>query len=216
MIDHWASARGHELVYTRFFAGERPPGHADSELLVVMGGPMGVYDEGLHPWMILEKMALQQWLDSGRGVLGVCLGAQLLAEALGAMVEKNSQPEIGWRPIQMNDSAQSHPAFRNFPYNPMVLHWHGDAFRLPPGAQHVASTDITANQAFVHGRAIGLQFHLEMDLPAVERILAACGDELRPSPFVQSAEQLIAGAEAYTESCRRLLHDVLDWYALRP
>ncbi|MBX7058579.1 MAG: hypothetical protein K1X75_10985 [Leptospirales bacterium] len=213
MIGDWAEARGVEVLVTRLFAGERPPGHADADLLAVMGGPMGVYDEGRHPWLIMEKMALQQWLDAKRGILGVCLGAQLLAEALGARVEKNREAEIGWRPVIFSDRARQHPAFGHFPYNPMVLHWHGDVFSLPPGALHLASTDLTPNQAFLQGRALGLQFHLEMDQDAVERIIAACAEDLRPGPFVQSVQQLQSGVQAYAESCRTLLYPVLDWLA---
>ncbi len=211
----WARARTHRVTATRLFAGETPPPVPDYNLLVVMGGPMGANDERDYPWLTAEKRAIAQALAAGRRVVGVCLGAQLIAAVLGARVYPNAQKEIGWFPIEMTAAAQQSWLFADFPPRLDVFHWHGDTFDLPAGAQHIASSAACRHQAFVaaEGRAVALQFHLEMGPPEVAAIIANCGDELEAAvgaPWVQPAEEMQAHAVAACATVNALAAALFD------
>ena len=130
------------------------------DLLVVMGGPMGVYERERHPWLVDEVALIARRLAAGRPTLGVCLGAQLIAAALGAEVRPGPAREIGFAPVALTAAGRASPlaALAEVP----VLHWHGDTFDLPPGATLLAHTAMY-HQAFAHGdHALALQFHAEM------------------------------------------------------
>jgi GMP synthase (glutamine-hydrolysing) len=140
-------------------AGDPPlPEACELAALVVMGGPMNADDTVAYPGLAAERRLLADAVAAGVPTLGVCLGAQLLARALGASVERDRAPEIGWAPITVRD--QSDPVV-GLLADTHVLHWHSDAFELPAGAQHLASSELTQVQAFRAGDAWGLQFHME-------------------------------------------------------
>lgn len=193
-----AAKHGHPLVRTRLFAGDPLPSVKDFDLLVVMGGPMGVHDERQYDWLVAEKQFLRQAMAAGRSVLGVCLGAQLLAEALGAAVDKNPEREIGWLPVRLTPWGKSSPAFAGFPEAFSPFHWHGDTFAIARGASCLASSEACANQAFAVGaKLVGLQFHLETTTESMESLIANCADELAPGgAYVQTAEAMRAKTEA--------------------
>ena len=167
-----------------------PPAPDAFDMLVIMGGPMSIHDHRDHPWLPVEKDFLKAVIAARRPILGICLGAQLLADVLGGKVFQNPVKEIGWFPVRMLD--RSAP-FAAFPENLTVMHWHGDTFTIPPGARRVAESDACANQAFVSGdRVVGLQFHIELEKVGVEDLAAASLDEAGTAPFIQSREQLLA------------------------
>lgn len=140
--------------------------------LVVLGGPMNVDQQEQYPHLAVEIAAIQQALARGIPILGICLGAQLLAAALGARVQPNTVREIGWYRLHPTAEAGGDPLFRHLAGDPHVFQWHAYTFDLPPGAVHLASTPTCPNQAFRHGdRAYGLQFHLEADLPLIQKWL---------------------------------------------
>lgn len=143
----------------------------DADLLVVLGGPIGVYEDSEYPFLAIENGIITERLSSLRPILGVCLGAQLIARALGAQVFPGvSGKEIGWHPIELTDDGRNSP-LRHFAGIP-VLHWHGDTFSLPPSTKLLASTSRYTNQAFTVGRhALGFQFHPEADGAGFERWL---------------------------------------------
>jgi GMP synthase-like glutamine amidotransferase len=163
------------------FAGGDPPASLDGyDGLVVMGGPMSAASDDGFPTRTAEIDLLEDALERGLPALGVCLGAQLLAIAAGGKVYPGAEgPEIGWAPVSLVVAeAEQDLLFRDLPHEMTVLHWHGDTFDLPPGATHLATSKAYPNQAFRAGpRAWGLQFHLEVDGPAVDAFLAAFGDE---------------------------------------
>jgi GMP synthase-like glutamine amidotransferase len=165
----------------RVFAGDQPPASLDGyNGLVVMGGPMSAASDDGFPTRPAEIHLLEDALERGVPALGVCLGAQLLAIAAGGKVYPGADgPEIGWAPVSlMVEETERDPLFRDLPSELTVLHWHGDTFDLPPGATHLASNKTYPNQAFRAGpRAWGLQFHLEVDSPAVDAFLDAFGSE---------------------------------------
>ncbi|SEH25993.1 glutamine amidotransferase [Magnetospirillum fulvum] len=139
------------------------------DLLVVLGGPIGAYDDAIYPFLRDELRLVEARLASGRPLIGLCLGAQLMARALGASVHPNpAGREIGWSPLSLTDAGMASPLCELAGID--VLHWHGDTFDLPAGAAALASTAITPNQAFLHGgAALGLQFHVEGTARGLER-----------------------------------------------
>lgn len=189
-IATWAQERGHTLARTALHDGEALPALDAFDLLVIMGGAMSIHEHRNHPWLPVEKRFLAEAIRARKPILGICLGAQLLADVLGGKVFQNPVKEIGWFPMRMLD--RSAP-FGAFPGRLTVMHWHGDTFTIPEGARHVAESDACANQAFVHGdRVVGLQFHIELEKVGIEDLASASLDEAGVAPFIQSREQLIA------------------------
>lgn len=136
--------------------------------LIVMGGPMGVYESRRYPFLKKEASDLRRAIRADKPVLGVCLGAQLIAHALGARVYPNDRKEIGWFPIHRTPAGRRDPLFRSTPASPTVFQWHGDTFDLPRGARLLATAPRCRHQAFVHGsRVYGLQYHVEVDAAMV-------------------------------------------------
>jgi GMP synthase-like glutamine amidotransferase len=240
-IEGWALERGASITWTRFH--EPLPGAwraelaaAGVDLLIALGGPMSVNDEEELPWLVEEKLFLREAIERGTPVLGICLGAQLIASALGARVYPGVEKEIGWFPIEgvaghtgptmspevtsgaahLSDvaDASSPRASANtfaFPAHATVFHWHGETFDLPPGAVRLASSPVTPNQAFRVGkRAIGLQFHLETTPESMEALVANCGDELIPGSFIQSDQEMRGVAPERFDAIHLLMSDLLD------
>jgi len=162
------------------------------DLLVVMGGPMGIADETEHPWLAAEKRFIAQVIDNGARVLGVCLGAQLIAGVLNAPVTRNPQPEIGWFPIEKRPEASASAIGRALPVRLTAFHWHGDRFAIPAGAIPLYRSAACENQGFVYReRVVGLQFHLETTPASAAALVRHCADELRPGPYIQSAREIL-------------------------
>ena len=186
LVSDWARERGHALVRTALYDGEALPALGAVDLLVILGGPMSVHQHRDFPWLPVEKKFIAAAIGEGKPVLGICLGAQLLADALGGKVFQNAEKEIGWHPVRMIDRA---PPFAHFPETLMTMHWHGDTFTLPAGARRVAESGATANQAFVFGeRIVGLQFHPEIDALTAADLAAL---KTPPGRYVQTREQLV-------------------------
>jgi GMP synthase (glutamine-hydrolysing) len=209
-IEPWARERGFVLSCTRLFAGEPPPAVETFDWLVVMGGPMGVGDEEDHPWLRAEKRLVERALRAERTVLGVCLGAQILAEVLGARVRRAPEREIGWFPVERTPESDASPLFGALPRRFDAFHWHGDRFEIPKGAVHLARSEACDNQAFAWGgRALGLQFHLETTPESARALIDNCPGDLAPGPCVQTAEELLAGPERF-ERLNALMARLLD------
>ncbi len=211
IIEEWAKANQVDISCTRLFADEKLPAIGRFDWLVVMGGPMGIYDHAEHPWLVPEKEFIKQVIDANKTVLGICLGAQLMADVLGAKVAPGPQKEIGWFPIRRSDDAP-----KLIPEELTVFHWHGDTFECPPGAIRLATSAACSNQGFVYNnRAVGLQFHMETTPQSMDALLENCADELVDAPGIQTAEQMRAGVPTLgtlNESMRQLLDQLKsDW-----
>jgi len=188
-IADWANSQGFTEQAVRLYAGDPLPAPGDADLLVVMGGPMSVAEEARYPWLAHEKVFIRAVIDHGTPVLGICLGAQLIAEVLGARVYPNAEKEIGWFPIHR--SRDTEVAW--LPEEATVFHWHGDTFDLPEDAERLCSSEGCLNQAFVYQeRIIGLQFHLEITAESARELVENGGHELVDGPYIQDAESLLA------------------------
>lgn len=206
VIEKWAEERGSTVTKTALYDNETLPQIDDFDFLVVMGGSMGVYDEIQYPWLRDEKIFIKETIARGKTVLGICLGAQIIADVLGAKVYKNKHKEIGWFKLKKcNDS------FNFIPSEFMAFHWHGDTFDLPVGAKHLALSQACINQAFSveDGRVIGLQFHLEITQNGVERLTEQCANEIIEDKFIQNRESMINQKEHLIE-CNKLMMQLLD------
>jgi GMP synthase-like glutamine amidotransferase len=192
-IEPWARAQGYTLTCTRLYAGEKPPPASVHDWLIVMGGPMNIYEEREHPWLAGEKRAIRAAIDAGQRVLGICLGVQLIADVLGAKVVRNAHKEIGWFPVELTAEADRCAGLADFPPAFEAFHWHGDTFGLPPGAVHLARSEACAQQAFAwHDRVMGLQFHLETTAASAAELIDHARDEIVPAPFIQPAAAMLA------------------------
>ena len=178
LADAMASKRL-SMEYIHTFQGDAVPRETGAARgLIVMGGPMGVRDQGKYPFLRDEMQLIQQAIQADKPVLGVCLGSQLLASVLGARVSP-AKKEIGWNVVRLSPQAQQDPLFSGVPSSFMPFHWHGDVFDLPSGAVSLASSDMTPHQAFRHGsKAYGLMFHLEMTENIIREMIRTFSDEL--------------------------------------
>jgi GMP synthase (glutamine-hydrolysing) len=170
--------RGYDVEYRDAGIDVLAPARvAAADLVVVLGGPIGAFDEDRYPFLVDELAALGARLETGRPTLGICLGAQLLARALGAEVTALGRVEIGYQALTLTAEGKASP-LRHLDGVP-VLHWHGDQFAVPAGGSRLASTAVTANQAYALGRTVlGLQFHLETPPGEIERWLIGHAGEL--------------------------------------
>ena len=214
-MEQWFVERDYPITRTRLYAGEALPDPQAVDWLVVMGGPMGVYEEDTYPWLRPEKQFIREVIERNVPVLGVCLGAQLIAEVLGGVVTRNRHQEIGWFPVELTEAAVASSLFRHLPAQFTPLHWHGDTFSLPPGAQHIVRSAGCDNQAFVFGeRVVGLQFHLET-LPSVAQ--AFCDEDaalLKPATYVQTPQDIMSEARRFS-AMLPWMHGLLDALAAR-
>lgn len=210
-IGRWIADRGHALTLTRQYAGDPLPRLEDFDRLVIMGGPMNIYEDARYPWLAGERYLIRKAIAAGRSAVGICLGAQLLADALGSPVFACVNKEIGWWPIRLTEEGQRTSLLDGLPEAPTVFHWHGDTFDIPRDAVHLATSEGCPSQAFLYdNRILGLQFHLESTPETVEAIVAHCGDELVPSRFVQGEAQIRAAGPAHFPAINQLLETLLD------
>jgi GMP synthase-like glutamine amidotransferase/ferredoxin len=188
-IEPWLTARHARVTWTRFFDDPSLPDADDVDLLIALGGPMSVNDENLFPWLRAEKSFIARVTASGRPVLGICLGAQLIASTLGARVYTGPHKEIGWHPVY---GACAELGSFAFPSEFLAFHWHAETFDLPPGAVSLASSDACKHQAFQFGRnVLGLQFHLETTPASLSALVERCRDELiAGGAYVQTEDAL--------------------------
>ncbi len=207
----WARKHGYELEVFRLFEGHFPERRGSPDCLVVLGGPMGTSDDAAHPWLIPEKRLIQLAIESGTVMVGICLGAQLIAEVLGACVSKNERPEIGWFPVQRTSRRLDPLLGTALPEAFGAFHWHGDTFSIPEGARRIARSSACENQGFVYAdRVLALQFHLEVTLASAMDLIAHSDPDLaRDRAYVQSRWAMVSDPRRF-EKANELMFKVLD------
>jgi GMP synthase (glutamine-hydrolysing) len=203
----WAQARGYTLNHVRMDAGAPLPSLDDSGLIVIMGGGMNIYEHRDFPWLVDEKRFLAKAVTREKPLLGICLGAQLLADVLGAKVVQNPHKEVGWWPVRFLD--RSTP-FDGFPTECPMFHWHGDTFDVPNRARRIAESDGCPNQAFAFGdHIVGLQFHAEVTATDPAAFCDSAPQDVEDGPFSQSRDAIVAASPDLTAADRGL-HRLLD------
>ncbi len=209
-IESWLKKTGYEVSCSQFFNSVVLPQIEDIDFLIIMGGPMSVNDEAEHPWLIKEKEFIRNVIKAGKPVLGVCLGAQLIANAMGGKVFSNPIKEIGWFPIQAVDS-QDASVFQ-FPKEIEAFHWHGETFSLPKDAVHLAKNNACNHQAFQIGNnVIGLQCHLETSPSSIQALVKSCKDELIEDKYIQSEATILSASQERYLSSNSLMESVLEY-----
>ncbi|MCF6248095.1 MAG: amidotransferase [Desulfobacula sp.] len=210
-IEPWLETAGYNIFSTKFFESTILPDSEDIDLLIIMGGPMSVNDEQRFPWLDLEKQFIRDFINSGKAVLGICLGAQLIASAMGAAIFKNKEKEIGWFPV--NGVLSIGDSCFKFPPLTTVFHWHGETFDLPQHAILLAKSEGCENQAFQIGKSvIGLQFHLETTPDSAKKIVSNCRNELKQAKYIQTETQILSAKPEMYKSINTLMEDVLSYF----
>ncbi len=196
-IETWANQNGHILSSTKFFEEKFSfPNLNDFDWLIIMGGPMGVSDEKQYPWLKPEKEFINKSIEADKTIIGICLGSQLIASALGAKVYPNQKKEIGWFPLAKTNEAKTNHLLSHLPNGFMAFNWHGDTFDLPSGATHLLKTDICANQAFLYqDNVLGLQFHFEVTPQTLTSMTNNCQHELNADDFIQTETEILKQAD---------------------
>jgi GMP synthase-like glutamine amidotransferase len=199
-MERYFLQKGYLLTATHLYLGQKLPSPASIDWLIVMGGPMGVFDEQEYPWLVQEKAFIKSAIDAGKMVLGICLGAQLIADVMGARVYRNNYREIGWFPIEESESAKKTALSAVLPLGLEVFHWHGDTFDIPKGSVLLASSEACQNQGFIaENRIVGLQFHLETTMASATALIEHCGNELDDSKYVQTAYEIMSKPKRFHE-----------------
>lgn len=199
-IESYMKNKNHQLSSTQLYQGDSLPSIDEIDWLIVMGGPMGIYDEQIYPWLNAEKQFIKTAINSGKIVLGICLGAQLIADVLGAKVYKNKHREIGWFNITRSADANNTILSEVIPENTEVFHWHGDSFEIPQGAYALASSEACKNQGFIlDDRVVAFQFHLETTLKSASALIENCRDELDGSQYVQTEAEMLSDEQRFSK-----------------
>lgn len=195
------SRKGIEHRYVRLFDGEpAPKGLGGYTGLIILGGPMNVYEEDKFPYLKDEDILIKKAMDRGIPILGICLGGQLIAKANNAKVRKGAKKEIGWYELRLSQGGKEDAAFGGFPEKLTVFQWHGDTFDIPEGATHLAGSELFPNQAYRIGDNIyGLQFHLEVTEGMIRQWMAEYQDELASLDYIDP-EKIINDTAKYIDN----------------
>ncbi len=209
----WAANHGHSWECTLVPSAKRLPRLSDLDCLIVLGGPMSVWHEDMHPWLRVEKQYLEKVITAGKLLLGICLGAQLLADVLGARTYTGLHQEIGWFPVETTTESRNTWLGNVLPSSFVTYLWHGDTYDLPNGAVHIARSAAFENQGFIWNHTMALQFHLEVR-PAWVRLLAARDAHvLVPAPYIQSADKILGQPERLYRDNNTLMDALLQrWF----
>lgn len=209
-IEQWLNDNNFNISYTRFYENNVLPDIDNIDWLIIMGGPMSINDEEAYPWLVQEKQFIQNCIAQQKTVIGICLGSQLIAGAMGCNVYKNKIKEIGWFPI-IRLANTNFTREIDFPDIITVFHWHGETFDLPKDGILIASSENCKNQIFTVGKnVIGFQCHLETTETSLKALADNCADEINPKPFIQTAKEMIQQYPKHANQMHQLLFKMLD------
>jgi GMP synthase-like glutamine amidotransferase len=212
----WAEEQNLKITYTRQYLDEPLPDLDAFDALIVMGGPMNIYEDDKFKWLEREKEFIASAIKNNKKIFGICLGAQLIAHCLGSKIYKNNWKEIGW--FKINKKFTIHPfcpelnSIDEF----TVFHWHGETFDLPQGTVRLFESPGCKNQGFELGnRIIGLQFHLEMNEQSLKNIIENCRNEIKEGNYIQSEEEILKDFDSYHLKNKKILYDLLNIFLLQ-
>ncbi|HEX2976038.1 MAG TPA: type 1 glutamine amidotransferase [Bacteroidales bacterium] len=209
-IEEYAKIKNHRLESTRFYEIKTPPELDSFDLLIIMGGPMGIYDYEENPWLRDEKAFIKQAVEAGKPILGICLGAQLLADILGARVYENKCMEMGWFPVRASGGGNKPEFLEGLPDEIMGFHWHSRTFDLPAGAVHLYESEGCKNQGFIYnGRVVALQFHPEVNEERIISLIERFGEGMGNGPCVQEKKEMLR-QEEYLGGTKEFMFFILD------
>ncbi len=186
------------------------PSHDSYDLLAILGGSMNVYEDADYPFLTPEKKFIREAIDAGKGVLGICLGGQLISVVLGGKVTKNPNEEIGWHRVHKTKVSANSPFERLFEKEFVTFEWHGDTFEIPEGSVHILTNEACKNQGFSYGdRVLALQNHPEMITPTLNSLIE---DEpiTKEGRYIQTLEEVTY--TGYMAESTKLVSDILDYF----
>jgi GMP synthase (glutamine-hydrolysing) len=191
VIEDWAQSKNYEFTVCKPYKGDKCPDAQDFDFLVVMGGPQDGKDLSKTPYLVDEVLLIQQAITENKTIIGFCLGAQLIGQALGAQTERSPEKEVGVFPITLNEEGESNALLTGFPTTFPVIHWHNDMPGLTSNAVLLASSEGCPRQIIQYAPQVyGFQCHLEITKAGIEKMIAECPGDLTPSRFTQNAEEL--------------------------
>lgn len=218
-IKQWADDRSHSITTTRFYDNDALPDQNSFDWLIIMGGPMSIHDEAEFPWLSEEKRFIKQAIEAGKTVIGICLGAQLIADCLGAKVAPSGVKEIGWMPIELTEAGKQHYLLQDLPKQAFnVFHWHGDGFDLPKGATPIAQSKFWSNQGFIYQNethkklntwVLGWQCHFEVTPKSMQDMVQQGEDYLNDSLLTHP--ESVQTPEEILELGKQFIHDNNTW-----
>lgn len=209
-IEDWIKNNNYELSCTLTYLQQTFPSDCSFDLLVIMGGTASIYNSMQETWYLEEKKFLGDCIRRKTKILGICLGAQILASVLGSRIYPGKAKEIGWFPVDF--FAEDIPGLEFMPKRIETFHWHGDTFDIPEGAIKLASSELTPNQGFIYNETIfALQFHPEMTKISLNKIIESAGEELnQKSNYIQSADYILSRPDLIDIN-NALMYDLLNY-----
>jgi len=192
-IKDWCNIKGHKITYTKFYKGESLPRTANFDWLIVMGGPMGCYDDEIYSWLPHEKKVIKAAIQDNKTIIGICLGSQLVAEVLGAKVYRNLDKEIGWYDVMLTEQGKSASITNGMHEVSKVFHWHSDTFDLPHNTIHIFYSEACKIQSFLYkDNVLGLQFHFEVTEESIKSMIKHGRHELKNEKYIQSEKEILS------------------------
>ncbi len=208
-ITRYLDASSHQVIHTYLSEITSFPSVSDIDWLIIMGGPISANDENNHPWLVAEKQFIKRVIDNGKTVFGICLGAQLIAQSLGAKVTTNKHPEFGWHSVYPSKDIQDTFLANVFSHDMVLFHSHGETFDIPAGAKRIASSEACKNQGFIYdNRVVAIQFHPEITPELAELFSYDCRPSWKQSRYYQDVDYT-ATQPLFTQSStiiKKLLH----------
>ena len=212
--------------YVNFYENENPDVSLnDISGLIILGGPMNVYETDRYLYLEMEDRLIKQVIEKDAPVLGICLGAQLIAKALGAKVIKNKEKEIGWYPLKITEEGSKDKLFRHCYTEEIVFQWHGDTFEIPEGGVHLAESSMCTNQAFRYrDNVYGLQFHIEvtpemilewLNVPENQKEILSLREKINPELIKTEIPRFIGRLNSLAENVFREFCGIVHRYIYR-
>jgi len=208
----WAKENNHSISFTKFYEAFSIPLPTDIDFLIIMGGPLSIDEESKYAWLVGEKDYISEMINKGKKVLGICLGSQLVADALGSDVYDNAEKEIGWFPIKKNPNINN-SWVKSLPDDLVAFHWHGQTYDLPDGCERLFSSQATKNQGFVfNNKVYGIQLHLEIRSVDLNEMVKIMHEDLTEGRYVHTASEIM-GEKCHFSPNKKALFSLLDHIA---